>query len=348
MIKTVLALGPEGFGPYRFDGSALSFEPAPGAMTETMVVPGFVDIHTHGAFGIDFMSASQSEMTSLCRKLEEVGYEAFLPTTVSASREAVSRALEVLPEDPMVWGFHLEGPFISPKYPGAQPKDAIIDAPSGVSDWDPILDDDRLKVITLAPERPGGPELASRLAQRGVKVSMGHTDATYAQCRAGFDAGVRHATHTYNAMRPLHHREAGTVGFVFTEDELFAELIYDRCHVSKEAAAVLIRCKPVDRLIAISDSAMAAGLPSGERLTMWGLECQVNEGTVRLLDGTLAGSAITLYDAFRNLAEDFGPEVAIQACCINPRLALGRDPQDVGVWIELDGHLNIIDRLLRR
>jgi len=312
-----------------------------------MVIPGFVDIHTHGAFGIDFMSASRTDMIGLCRKLEEVGYEAFLPTTVSASRDAVSRALEALPKDPAVWGFHLEGPFISPKYPGAQPKDAIVDAPASPSDWDPILDDERLKVITLAPERPGALDLTTRLAQRGVKVSMGHTDATYGQCRMGFDAGVRHATHTYNAMRPLHHREAGTVGFVFTEDELFAELIYDRHHVSKEAAAVLIRCKPQNRLIAISDSAMAAGLPSGERLNMWGLDCVVNEGTVRLTDGTLAGSAITLLDAFRNLAQDFGPEVAIRTCCVNPRLALGRDPHDVGVWVELDVNLNVKERFVR-
>jgi len=347
VIKIVTALRPEGFGPYRFDFSTFEFEPAPGAAAGTVVIPGFVDIHTHGAFGIDFMSATKAEMSRLCRKLEAVGYESFLPTTVSASREAVSRALEALPDDPMVWGFHLEGPFVSLKYPGAQPKEAIVDPPAGPSDWDPILDDERLKVITLAPERPGALALASRLAGRGVRVSMGHTDATYAQCRAGFDAGVRHATHTYNAMRPLHHREAGTVGFTFTEDELFAELIYDRWHVSKEAAAVLARCKPKERLIAISDSAMAAGLPSGQRLTMWGLDCVVNEGTVRLEDGTLAGSAITLYDAFKNLAEDFGIETAIQACCINPRLSLRREAWTAQSYFELTPDLEILDRLVK-
>lgn len=347
MIKIVRALRPEGFGIYRFDSSTLEFLPSADAVAEATIVPGFVDIHTHGAFGIDFMSASTESMVELADRLAEVGYEAFLPTTVSASRAQVEGALQALPDHPMIWGFHLEGPFISPKYPGAQPKEAIVDPPAPVSDWDAILDDPRLKVITLAPERPGALPLALRLSSRGVKVSMGHTDATYEECRKGFEAGVRHSTHTYNAMRPLHHREAGTVGFAFTEDELFTELIYDRHHVCREAAEVLVRCKPKDRLIAISDSAMAAGLPSGQRLTMWGLDCVVNEGTVRLTDGTLAGSAITLYDAFRNLAEDFGLETAIRACSINPRLALGRNPWEANIYVEVDSELKIQGRYVK-
>jgi N-acetylglucosamine-6-phosphate deacetylase len=346
MKREVVALGPDGLGAFEFDSATFRMEPIPtsGAWPESLVVPGFVDIHTHGAFGIDFMRASREEMGTLCEKLAEVGYEAFLPTTVSASAEDVTRALGALPEHPMVLGFHLEGPFISPQFPGAQPPSAIIAPPDGPSEWDPILDDGRLCVVTLAPEIPGALGLINRLAIRGVAVSLGHTAATYDQCRAAFAKGARHTTHTFNAMRPLHHREPGTVGFSMTEDEVFSELIYDRIHVTRAAAEVLVRSKPRRRLLAVSDSTMAAGLPPGTELKMWGLESIVGDGDVRLRDGTLAGSAITLYDAFRNMVADFGWETAILACCINPRHALGMDPTKCRTCLEINVQGRIIDR----
>jgi N-acetylglucosamine-6-phosphate deacetylase len=346
--KIVRALGPEGFRTYAFDTQTFELDSAvDGVPATTILVPGFVDIHFHGAFGIDFMAASEEEMGELCRRLANLGYEAFLPTTVTARANEVVRALESMPDDPMVLGFHLEGPFISPKHPGAQPQHAIVPPPIGPSEWDVVLDDPRLRVVTLAPEVPGGDALIRRLAGRGVRVSMGHTDATYDQCRAGFAAGARHTTHTYNAMRGLHHRESGAVGFALTEDRAFTELIYDRHHVSRPAADVLFRCKPRDRVIAISDSAMATGLPVGTAVRMWGLDCVVGEGTVRLTEGTLAGSAITLLDAFRNLSEDFDLETAIRACCLNPRVALGLSLDEVKVYVELDDALNIVDRYAR-
>lgn len=341
MKKNVYSYGSAGFGVYTFDPNTFDLTHSPGEKAEATLIPGFVDIHIHGAFGIDFMAASGEEMLTLCDKLAKVGYEAFLPTTITASVADITRALAILPGHPMIRGFHLEGPFISPLHPGAQPPQAIVDPPSGASEWDAILEDPRLRVITLAPERPGALELTDRLSGRGVRVSFGHTDATYAQCRAGFAAGGRHSTHTYNAMRPLHHREPGTVGFTFVEDRQYAELIYDRHHVTREAAEVLLRMKPADKLLAISDAAMAAGLPAGTELTMWGLECVIGEGTVRLKSGSLAGSAITLLDAFRNLYADFGPETAIRACCLNPREVLGMDAFHPNVYIELDEALNI-------
>lgn len=341
MTRRVLALGPTGFGPHEFDPTTGALTACEGNATN-LFIPGFVDVHFHGAFGIDFMSASPEEMLRLCGQLEGQGYDAVLPTTVTASVMAVQRALSALPTHPLVPGFHLEGPFISPKYPGAQPQDAILDPPSGASEWDIVLDDPRLRLITLAPERPGAPALIERLYRRGVRVSMGHTDATYAEAQAGVEAGVRHATHTFNAMRPLHHREPGTVGLALSDDRVTCELIYDRLHVQNGAADVLFRCKGPDGVIAISDSTMASGLPAGQVLKMWGLDCVVGAGQVRLTDGTLAGSAITLYDAFRNLYEDFGPELAIRACCLNPARILGRD---VKTWVELDDQLRVVERI---
>jgi N-acetylglucosamine-6-phosphate deacetylase len=291
---------------------------------EGVLVPGFIDIHIHGAYGIDFMTATKEEMNTLCTKLAADGYEGFLPTTVTASASDVKKALSNLPSSPMVLGFHLEGPFISPKYPGAQPAEFIIDPPTDASEWDDILNDRRLKVVTLAPERPGAIELIRRLTKNKVATSMGHTDATYDEAAQAHEAGLRHSTHTFNAMRPLHHREAGAVGAAMTLTPFFAELIYDRIHVSPEAAMLLIQARLVDgQVIGVSDSTMASGLEPGTELTMWGLDCVVGEGDVRLAEGgNLAGSAVTLKTVFENLTEDFGVDVAADLCCYAPREAL--------------------------
>ncbi|HVT11749.1 MAG TPA: amidohydrolase family protein [Fimbriimonadaceae bacterium] len=339
------ALGPEGFGVYEVDWS----QPQPSFTRvnrppKGLLIPGFVDIHIHGAFGIDFMADPASEMQVLCGKLHKVGYEGFLPTTITAPAADVAKALDHLPDDPMILGFHLEGPFISPKFPGAQPPSAIASPPLGPSEWDPIFDDPRLKVVTLAPEVPGAIELTSRLMKRGVVVSMGHTNATFDEARHGFEFGAAHATHTYNAMRGFHHREAGIVGYALTNDALRCELIYDRLHVSREAASLLVKCKPSDRIIAVSDSTMATGMSAGRNIRMWGLDCVVGKKQVRLASNdALAGSAITLYDAFRNLYEDFGAEVAIQACCVNPRTALRL--WHVRRWLLLDKKLEIVSSI---
>ena len=334
-------LGPDGFGAYDIDFVTGQTERVSRPPSGTLV-PGFVDIHVHGGFGIDFMSADRDQMETLAKRFASEGYEFFLPTTVTESPADIERALANIPDSPMIPGFHLEGPFISPTFPGAQPPSAIIPAPDGPSEWDAILNDPRLKLITLAPEIPNGLELAKRLMSRGVVVSMGHTNATFEEARRGFEFGVGHSTHTFNAMRPLHHREAGTVGYALSNDALATELIYDRLHVCRDAAALLLKCKPPEKIIAVSDGTMAVGLPAGQKLTMWGLACVVGEKQVRLENGTLAGSAITLLDAFRNLSADFGTEVAIRACSLNPRRSL-RLPEP-RVYLELDRDLNIVNR----
>ncbi|HEY0868314.1 MAG TPA: amidohydrolase family protein [Fimbriimonas sp.] len=322
------------FGTYELDTESGGYEHRLWEEDAPVVVPGFVDLHIHGGFGVDFMRATRAEMLTLCDRLAACGYEGFLPSTVTAGPEDVQRALDILPDHPMVLGFHLEGPFISPRYPGAQPKE-FISGP-GAEGWEKILDDPRLRYITLAPELDQATELIERLVRRGVVVSMGHTDATFDQVRRGFEAGATNTTHTFNAMRPLHHREAGTVGFALLEDGLNCELIYDRHHVSREAAAVLVRCKPPERLVAVSDGTFAIGMPPGQMVRMWGMDCVIGAGQVRLKDGTLAGSAITLLDAFRNLWEDFGPEVAIRACSVNPRRILGL-PEMPKIWLRFEG-----------
>jgi N-acetylglucosamine-6-phosphate deacetylase len=246
----------------------------------------------------------------------------------------------------MIGGVHLEGPFISRRHPGAQPPGSIEDVEPLDPEWDAVLDDPRLKVATIAPELSGAGALATRLSRRGVIASMGHTDATWAQAEAGFEAGFTHATHTFNAMRGFHHREAGAAGFALLNPDISCELIYDRHHVCREAAELLMRSKSHKKVIAVSDGTKAVGLDDGVEVDMWGSPAVVRDGTVRLKEnGALAGSRITLLDAFRNLTEDFGAETATRACCVNPRFALGMDPCKARRWVLLDEGLNIIDVL---
>lgn len=333
----------QGFGVYEIDILPTGPQWSPSSKeADGYLVPGFIDIHIHGAQGIDFMSADSQRMDQLCTYLKAKGYEGFLPTTVTAPLSEVESAVFNLIEHDMVLGFHLEGPFISPKHPGAQPEDWIRPPNEGIRDWRSVLEHPRLKVVTFAPEEPGGNELASMLSQRGVIPSLGHSDATYDQATMAANHGVRHATHTYNAMRGLHHREPGCVGFVMTSPKPFyAELVYDRHHVSRPAADALVRCVGQDWLIAVSDSSAATGMADGVELSMWGHECVVSEGTVRLAsNGALAGSAVTLLECFKNLAEDFSWELAVHACSLNPRKALGLSTPPK-VWVDLDSSWNL-------
>jgi N-acetylglucosamine-6-phosphate deacetylase len=321
---TALTPGEEGLDLVRFDTETGEMTDVKNGEPEGVLVPGFIDIHIHGAYGIDFMTATKEQVNVLCDRLAKDGYEGFLPTTVTAPVEDVKKAVSNLTNNPMILGFHLEGPFISPKFPGAQPKEFIIDPPTENSEWDEIFNDRRLKVVTLAPELPGAIYLIKKLVHNKVIVSMGHTNATFEEAAAAHEAGLRHSTHTYNAMRPLHHREAGALGAALTLTPFFAELIYDRVHVSPEAAMLLIQTRLVDgQVIGVSDSSMASGLEPGTELEMWGLNCTVGEGDVRISGtDTLAGSAVTLRTVFENLTEDFGVDVAADLCCYAPREAL--------------------------
>ncbi len=320
----VLTPGEDGLDLIRFDTETGEMSDIKSGEPEGVLIPGFIDIHIHGAFGVDFMSATKEQMAFLCTKLDEEGYEGFLPTTVTASAEDVKHAISNLPSNSMVLGFHLEGPFISEEFPGAQPQEFILDPEDAGPEWDEILSDRRLKIVTLAPELPGALELIARLTKHKVIASMGHTNATYDEAALAHEAGLRHSTHTFNAMRGLHHREAGALGAAMTLTPFNAELIYDRIHVSPEAAMLLIQARLADgNVIGVSDSTMASGLAPGTELKMWGLDCIVGEGDVRLVNGgNLAGSAVTLKTVFENLTEDFGVDVAADLCCYAPREAL--------------------------
>jgi N-acetylglucosamine-6-phosphate deacetylase len=337
MTTIAYAPGPNGWDTYQV--TLVNSHPPAFAPTnrdpDSVVIPGFIDLHIHGAFGIDFMSATTDDLISLAEHLAAEGYAGFLPTTITSDFHAVSHAVKQLPDHPLILGFHLEGPFISPIYPGAQPPSAITPIPPPHSQWEELFTHPGFKLITLAPELENALPLIKQLTRQGVIVSAGHTDATYDQINAAVDAGLSHATHTYNAMRPFHHREPGTVGAALTIDSISTELIYDRHHVARPAAELLIKAKPTEQVIAVSDCTLAKGQPTGATFNMWGHQVTKGQDDVRITEsGTLAGSCATLLDCFRNLAQDFDLKTATQLCCLNPmrKLRITRPAR----WILLD------------
>ena len=345
MTDNLATVGPEGYGVYdvKWDGNQPSLRPS-SKEPDGYLVPGFVDIHFHGAFGIDLMAATSDDLTRLCDSLKAYGYESVVLTTITASAKDVAKALSQVPPHPMIEGIHIEGPFISDTYPGAQPVDAIMAMRDAGPEWKAVFEDPLVTIVTLAPDNPGSLEAIPGLVANGILVSLGHTNATMEQAAEAFSRGATNVTHTFNAMRGLHHREPGILGAALTDDHVTCELIYDKHHVDRAAAEILLRCKGLDAVVAVSDSSAATGMPDGTELKMWGHDCLVSGQTVRLQsNGSLAGSAVTLLDCFQNLASDFGAEAAIRACSLNPSRLLGKSPNSASVWVRFDNGLELTD-----
>ena len=279
------------------------------------VLPGLIDVHVHGALGADTMDADPAGLARMARFFAHHGVTAFLATTMTASHAetlAAVQAVAAAGSRPDVHGatclgVHLEGPYISPRFPGAQPSDAIRDA--SLDEFAEWVAAGPVRMITLAPEQPGGHDLVRDAVRRGIVAVTGHTAATYEECEAAIAAGVTQATHTYNAMTGLHHRRPGTLGSVLTNDAVYAQLIADNIHVHPAAMKVLARCKGVGRTVLITDAMRAAGLPAGG-YTLGGQPVTVTNGECRLPDGTLAGSVLTMEKGLANFLAAAGWDLA--------------------------------------
>lgn len=297
-----------------------------------ILLPGFIDVHVHGGYGADFMDAAKPAFDTITRFHASKGTTTILATTVTAPPEAIEAVLEAVAQymrDDMPYaalaGVHLEGPFISELWPGAQ-NPAYISPPrlDWVDKWvtrHPGI----IKQLTLAPEKEGALELIQWLARHGIVAACGHTDAAYADIVKAADAGLSQAVHTYNAMRGLHHREPGTVGAVLTDARIHAEIIADGHHVHPAAVRVLAASKPADKLILITDAMAAAGLGDGE-YDLGGLTVDVRGGVARLREGgSLAGSTLTMIDAFRFMLEhtDLSVPQVSRIASANPARQLG-------------------------
>lgn len=277
------------------------------------VVPGFIDIHVHGGAGAYVMDGTADGLADIAHHLASHGVTGFLATTVTGAWEQQAQAVSIAVDrmrseqngvdGAAVLGVHLEGPYINPQRKGAQPGEYVL-APD-VSNLVSGLGDNlnAVKVVTLAPEMPGALELIRFLSNNGTIASIGHSNATYDQVSAGIEAGARHVTHCFNAMRPLESREPGVVGAAMSRNELKAELIWDNIHVHPASCRALINAKGVSGVILISDGIPGAGMGEGYEFCLGDYPVVVHNGAARLNDGTLAGSLLTLDTAFVNSME---------------------------------------------
>lgn len=281
------------------------------------LLPGFIDVHVHGGYGADFMESNPETLNTITRYHAAHGTTGMLATTMTATREAIDRVLvevqsyieQGMPYAQLL-GVHLEGPFISPKWAGAQdPKLMVTPQLDWLKDWHerfPQL----MKQLTLAPEREGGLEMIAWLRDHGIVAACGHTDASYADMQTAVAAGLSHAVHTFNAMKPLHHREPGTVGAVLTDARISGELIADGIHVHPAAIKLLTMVKQPHGLLLITDAMSAAGLGDGQ-YDLGGQAVTVQSGVARLTEGgALAGSTLTMIDALRFMVREVGVSVA--------------------------------------
>ncbi|CAM3780493.1 N-acetylglucosamine-6-phosphate deacetylase [Alkalicoccus chagannorensis] len=271
---------------------------------DDVILPGFIDIHIHGAYGHDVMDGEAASLEAMSRKLLQEGVTSFLGTTITSEEEATVQALRTLGafetgEGASLLGIHLEGPFINPVQAGAQPLEAIHEPDVGLfQKWQEAADG-QIRVVTFAPEQPGGLELLDYLAATGVTASIGHSDAGYDVIQEGEKRGLKHATHLFNGMRGLHHREPGVVGSVYLSSTLKAELILDHIHVGPEAAALSWKVLGADRLMLITDAMRGKGLGDGT-FDLGGQPVYIHGKEARLEDGTLAGSVLTMDEAVRH------------------------------------------------
>ncbi|WEK53497.1 MAG: N-acetylglucosamine-6-phosphate deacetylase [Candidatus Cohnella colombiensis] len=319
------------------------------------LIPGFIDVHVHGGAGSDFMSADADGLSTITKFHATHGTTSIVATSLTASREELTAILDrthhymskAMPYAQVV-GVHLEGPFVSEKWRGAQ-NPAFIAPPqlAWLEEWVSRYPD-LIKLQTLAPETEGALDYIERLTQLGIVASCGHTDATYEEIIASADRGLRQATHTFNAMRSLHHREPGTVGAVLTDSRIRTEVIADGHHVHHAAIKLLVAAKGRNGVILITDAMEASGMPDGD-YKIGELPVQMIDGVARLKDsGNLAGSTLTMIQAFRYMVNKVGVSVedASQMASGNPANQLGIDAVTGSITSGKRGDLLLLDDTL--
>jgi N-acetylglucosamine-6-phosphate deacetylase len=301
---------------------------------DAILAPGFLDIHIHGGAGVDAMRAPASEVSRLGKFLASHGVTGYFPTTVAAPIDSTCAALERLadaieagesdgPNAARPLGIHLEGPFLSHKRRGVHPPENLV-APT-VAIFDRLWQAARghVRMLTIAPELPGALEVIAEAAKRKVCVSIGHSDAEMPIAQQAARAGARHATHTFNAMRPLDHRDPGILGEVLGDDNLSADIIADGIHLSPPVVQLFLRAKGTERAVLITDAISATGMPDG-RYQLGPIEVDVKDGKCTS-GGSLAGSVLTMDRAVRNVTQfaHWSLKDAVRAASLNAARAVG-------------------------
>jgi N-acetylglucosamine-6-phosphate deacetylase len=316
-----------------------------------VAAPGFVDLQVNGFGGVDLLQADADGYRRAGEAMLETGVTSYLPTFITTPEEELLDALAAVPTStngsPRILGVHLEGPFISPGRLGIHPAGARRDPDAELLDR--LLAAGPVRLVTVAPELPGAGALIDVLLERGVTVSCGHTDATAAEANAAFDRGVRTVTHLFNAMRPFGHRDPGIVGAALARGDVVVQLILDGAHLAAETVRLVWRAA-AGRVALVTDAVAGAGLHDGS-YSVGDYELEIRDGVARGPGGVLAGSALTMIEAVRNLHSLGVPLVeAVEAASAVPARVLGAragriavgEPADVVV---LDESLEV-DRVL--
>ena len=322
--------------------------------SEKYILPGFIDTHIHGAYGTR-VNEPDFDLDKMASFEAGVGVTGLALTTTTNEISLVGEQVENIVKQKSeakgakVFGIHLEGPFICEKYKGAMNPEYII-APD-TQKLDVLIEKGKglIKMITLAPENEGALEFIKYACERGVYVSLGHTNATYDEAKKAVEAGAKGATHTFNAMRVYNHREPGVLGAVLTDDRVKCEMICDHVHLHPVTMDIIYKLKGADKVSIISDSGHAAGCDMKE-FTVDGITRYVVDGVIRLKDGTIAGSAKTMADGVRNLLLSGVP------ICEVSKMASKNPAETLGVYdktgsikegkcadlVVLDGEYNVV------
>lgn len=317
------------------DGVIVGFsknEPEEYEYLGAIVAPGLVDTHIHGYAGKDIMNAEEGALNVISKGLLECGVTSFLPTTLTDSKEKTDAALKQVAleykyvEGAKVRGIFLEGPFFTEKYKGAQNPAYMSDPKVDyLKEWIEISDG-LVNKIAIAPEREGASDFIKKANAMGVRVALGHSDASFEQAVAAVDAGANIFVHTYNGMSGLHHREPGMVGAAMSTDAI-SELICDGHHVNPNAANILMNAKGRDKIALITDCMSAGGMADGDYM-LGEFPVRVEGGTARLKEGgSLAGSILKLKEAVKNVVDWEIADIfeAIQMASLIPAKSVGID-----------------------
>lgn len=314
------------------------------------LVPGFIDCHIHGAGGSDVMDASVDALTTISTCLAKEGVTSFLATTMTAASDDITAALSVISEVKMqqqgaeILGVHLEGPFISKEKMGAQLGDNVCEPDIKLFHQWQEASGNNIKLVTLAPEVNDADAFIQEVTQQGVIASMGHSNATYEQANRAVKHGCTHATHLFNAMRGLHHREPGVVGAALLADTVTAELIADGEHLHPAIYPLALRMKGRENIVLVTDAIRAKCMPDGA-YDLGGQEVAVTNSKVTLVDGTLAGSVLTMPQAIKNMMQFTGCSLAdaVAMASYNPAHQLKVNDRKGTIEVGKDADLVVLD-----
>ena len=313
------------------------------------LLPGFIDLHVHGAMGHEVMDASVSGLEEMARFYASHGVTSFLATTWTANRESINKALDLVKElqgrmqgGATLLGVHLEGPYLNPARCGAQDVNQIRRAEK--EEALEFLESGVIRLLALAPEYDENLWLIEECVRRGITVSAAHTSANYEQMQKAVEHGITHLTHSYNAMQGLGHRELGTIGAGMALPQIQCELIADNIHVHPAAQKILVDVKGASGVILITDAIRAAGLTEGDYV-LDERSIHIQNGAVRLPDGTLAGSVLTMERALQNIcaATRRSLEEMWVTSSLNAARAIGVSSQKGSLEVGKDADLVLLD-----